>query len=115
METGNKLVVVTLLIFSAAVMPALSQAQYGFGYPGLACGTFNPVAYFRPISGIGGPGYPGIGPDPFNPFIYGSVWNPLSFNGPFNINLPETAAINTSSNNETENNTSTKEALSPKG
>ncbi len=39
---------------------------------------------FRPIANNGGPGFPSFGLDPFNPFIYGSVWNPLSFLGPRN-------------------------------
>lgn len=97
-------IVVTLLIS----VPA--SAQSGYGSLVLKPGTFDPIAYFRPMANNGGPGMPGFGFDPFNPFIYGSIWNPLSFLGPRNlpdVSIPANTK-NESKGNETGNKSSEK-------
>ena len=117
MKRSGKLLAATLCIVVASLILTPASAQYGFGSPGVMCGNFNPIAYFRPVATSGGgPGFPGFGFDPFNPFIYGSVWNPVSFLGPRNIGTTSYPADvkNESKGNETESNV-TKKFQAPEG
>jgi hypothetical protein len=104
MKLSRKLLAAMLCIVVALLILTSVSAQYGFGSPGSCSGNFNPLAYFRPVSIGGGPGFPGFGLDPFNPFVYGSVWNPVSFLGPRNIGPVSYPARpdNVSKDNETE-------------
>ena len=101
MKRLGKLLAATLCIVATSFILTPVSAQYSFGSPGVMCGNFNPIAYFKPVTSCGGPGFPGFGFDPFNPFIYGSVWNPLSFLGPRNIG---TASYPVNTKNESKDN-----------
>ncbi len=82
MKMSGKLLAAALCFAAVLFILTPASAQYGYGSP--VSGNFDPIAFFRPIANNGGPGFPSFGFDPFNPFIYGSVWNPLSFLGPRN-------------------------------
>ena len=102
MKRSGTLLSATLCIAVALVFLTPSSAQqYGYGFSGLKPGNFDPIAYFRPVTSGGGPGFPGFGFDPFNPFIYGSIWNPISFLGP--RNLPD-VTIPANTKNESKSN-----------
>jgi hypothetical protein len=90
MKRSRILLSAILCIVATLLISVPASAQSGYGSLVLKPGNFDPVAYFRPMANNGGPGLPGFGLDPFNPFIYGSVWNPLSFLGPRN---PAVASI----------------------
>lgn len=85
---------------------APASAQYGYGSSGAIHSNFDPIAYFRPIANNGGPGFPSFGFDPFNPFIYGSVWNPLSFLGPRNPGTVSSPVNNSNESKSDEKNSS---------
>jgi hypothetical protein len=101
MKRSGKILTAALCIAVALVTLTPASAQSGYGSLVLKPGTFDPLAYFRPMANNGGPGLPGFGFDPFNPFIYGSIWNPLSFLGP--RNLPD-VSIPASTKNESKGN-----------
>ena len=85
MKRSRILMSAIICIVATLLISIPASAQSGYGSLVLKPGTFDPLAYFRPMANNGGPGLPSFGFDPFNPFIYGSVWNPLSFLGPRNL------------------------------
>jgi hypothetical protein len=92
-RSGKLLAAILCIALALVFLTPVSAQQYGYGFLSLKPGNFDPIAYFRPVASSGSTGYPGFGYDPFNPFIYGSVWNPLSFLGPRNppdVSIPAT-------------------------